>query len=233
MPASGLFRLVSGPVVIAGKAGHNGEYHNHNDVGSFVVHSRGEDLLVDPGRPTYSRDFFSDKRYDLFVQASSLGHSVPVIDGKAQSHGKQFRGRVVRFEPDRAGRTVELELAGAYPARTLRSFRRALTLKGADLFELGDTFQFSGKGKGVCEAFVSWHPTTVEGKKARIRGGKSTLTLTITEPAKAKFRLEKIRLDNQPGGGQRTLYRIRAGLRARNSIAFRMTGCIRARRTRA
>lgn len=233
MPVSGLFRLVSGPVVIAGKAGHNGECHNHNDVGSFVVHAWGEDLLVDPGRPMYSRDFFSDKRYDLFVQASSLGHSVPVIDGKAQSHGKQFRGQVVRFEPDGAEGAAELELAGAYPARTLRSLRRVLTLKGADLFELGDTFEFSGKGKGVCEAFVSWHPTTVEGQKARIRGGKSTLTLTITEPAKAKFRLEKVRLDNQPGRGQRTLYRIRAGLRARSEMAFRMTGRIRARRTRA
>ena len=45
LECAGMFRLVSGPVVIAGKAGHNAEHHNHNDVGSFVVHSRGEDLL--------------------------------------------------------------------------------------------------------------------------------------------------------------------------------------------
>ncbi|MHC4917865.1 MAG: hypothetical protein ACYTGB_20510, partial [Planctomycetota bacterium] len=42
-PAAGFFRLVRGGLVLAGKAGHNAESHNHNDVGSFVLHARGED----------------------------------------------------------------------------------------------------------------------------------------------------------------------------------------------
>ncbi|MDD3154616.1 MAG: heparinase II/III family protein [Victivallaceae bacterium] len=39
------------PAALAVKAGHNGEFHNHNDVGSFVWYAKKEPLLTDPGYP--------------------------------------------------------------------------------------------------------------------------------------------------------------------------------------
>ena len=55
LPSGAVARLVAqtaggSTVVLAAKAGHNAENHNHNDVGSFIVHAGGENLLTDPAR---------------------------------------------------------------------------------------------------------------------------------------------------------------------------------------
>ena len=53
-------------LTLAAKGGHNGEHHNHNDVGSFVVASDGVPVLVDAGRPTYTaRDVRARPLLDL------------------------------------------------------------------------------------------------------------------------------------------------------------------------
>jgi len=67
LPAAGVARLVSAtpvgmPIVLAIKAGHNGENHNQNDIGSFILHVAGENLLTDPGRGLYSRAYFGEQR---------------------------------------------------------------------------------------------------------------------------------------------------------------------------
>ena len=38
-----------GNLYVAMKGGSNGESHNHNDVGSFVVYANNEPLFIDPG----------------------------------------------------------------------------------------------------------------------------------------------------------------------------------------
>ena len=48
-------RLVrKGRMTVCGKGGHNGESHNHNDVGSFVVFLDGNPVAVDIGNMTYT-----------------------------------------------------------------------------------------------------------------------------------------------------------------------------------
>jgi hypothetical protein len=93
LPHAGVARLVAAtpagkPVLVALKAGHNDENHNHNDVGSFVVHVDGETMLCDPGPGLYTAQYFSSARYDN-VFASSYGHSVPVI-GAGDRSGLQL-----------------------------------------------------------------------------------------------------------------------------------------------
>ncbi|HHN46375.1 MAG TPA: hypothetical protein ENN09_02935 [Planctomycetes bacterium] len=217
LPTAGIFRIRRGPVVIAGKAGHNNECHNHNDVGSFVVHSHGETFLCDPGPPTYCREFFSPLRYKLFVQANSRGHSVPVAAGRLQEAGAQYRGSITAFD----GKSAEMELAGVYPVKRLKTLKRRIAA-APDGFTIEDTFVFNGGG-GAEEAFVTWMPVKLRNRTALIRGSGKTLKLEIVEPRRARFALEEIPLDTKREGAK-TLRRITVKLPPAKTIRFRMTG---------
>ncbi|MFH1024375.1 MAG: heparinase II/III family protein [Planctomycetota bacterium] len=234
----GVFRVRSGRTVLAGKAGFNRESHNHNDVGSFVVHAAGEDLLCDPGSAPYTRWYFEGRtRYKLFVHTQSLGHSVPVVAGKLQEFGLRYRGRIVRFEPGRREKSVEIAFARAYPVKNLRSLRRRLTLAPGGQFVLMDRIVFSGRGAAIEEGFVTWLPVAVTGRRAVIRGKKSTLVLNLTGPAGARFRMERLALDRKSANGSarhagETLWRLTVRLTAGRNICFSMTGVVRSRQRR-
>ncbi len=74
----------------AAKAGHNGEEHNHNDVGTFIIATDKGQMICDLGAMEYTKAYCDPKeRYNVF-NVSSLGHSVPIIDGKGQFSGKMF-----------------------------------------------------------------------------------------------------------------------------------------------
>jgi len=230
-PDAGIFRMASGRLVVAGKAGHNSENHNHNDVGSFVVHVDGEDLLCDPGAPSYNRDFFSDKRYTHFFHTQSRGHNCPVIGGRMQEHGRRYRGKVVSFRNGGPRHSVEMEFSAAYPLKTLKSLKRRLEIGPANRIELEDHFRFSGRGVAVEEGFVTWMPVTVRGATATIRGEKSVLRLRVTEPQGAKFRLEEKELDSKtlPGKEKGMLRRLSVALPKGRRGHFVMEGRVRKR----
>lgn len=92
------------------KGGHNGESHNHNDVGSFVVICGEEYVLDDPGWPEYDKWYFSEKRYTDYICAMSEGHSLPIINGKGQKPGEEHAGKVLLAEDGR----IVIDLSGAY-----------------------------------------------------------------------------------------------------------------------
>ncbi|HEY8280983.1 MAG TPA: heparinase II/III family protein [Leifsonia sp.] len=105
------------------KGGHNGESHNHNDVGSFIVAVDGVPVVVDAGRPTYTAQTFGPDRYQIWNMQSSW-HSVPQVRGIPQSPGAQFAAREVLREDG----GLALDLAGAYDVPGLRSWRRRARL---------------------------------------------------------------------------------------------------------
>lgn len=73
----------------AGRGGSNGESHNHNDVGSFILSIDNNQVLIDMGGRPYTRQYFEhDTRY-TFLETSSRGHNVPIINGEYQ---KNIRG---------------------------------------------------------------------------------------------------------------------------------------------
>jgi hypothetical protein len=130
LPAGGVARLVvhtpaGAPVVLAVKAGHNGENHNQNDVGSFLVHVDGENLLTDPGRGLYSRAYFGPQRYEN-IFANSYGHSVPRIGGQLQAAGHEFGGELLGVETAGAHKSAVVEFARAYSIEGLASVKRQL-----------------------------------------------------------------------------------------------------------
>ncbi|MEU1971569.1 heparinase II/III family protein [Microbacterium sp. NPDC019599] len=115
-------------LALAAKGGHNGEHHNHNDVGSFVVAVDGVPVVVDAGRPTYTLATFGPGRYDIWTMQSSW-HSVPEVRGVAQAPGAVYGARDVEARLGESASSLSLDLAPAYPAAGLVSWRRTATLE--------------------------------------------------------------------------------------------------------
>jgi hypothetical protein len=133
-----------GELFVAVKGGHNGESHNHNDVGSFIVYhsphtSHFSPLFIDPGVGEYTAKTFSNSRYDIWTMQSGY-HNLPQINGFDQKDGKTFAAKIVSHKEGR----LTLDIAGAYPAEAaVRSWKRtiAATKSGISVtedFELGE-----------------------------------------------------------------------------------------------
>ena len=112
---------------IAVKGGHNGESHNHNDVGSFIVYPDGKPLFIDPGVGEYTSKTFSGQRYDIWTMQSDY-HNLPRINGYSQRDGKQYKARVVNHKTG----LLTLDISGAYPdeAQIRHWYRTVKILKG-------------------------------------------------------------------------------------------------------
>ncbi|MFC9689293.1 heparinase [Kribbella sp. NPDC056951] len=105
---------------LAVKGGHNDENHNHNDVGSFIAALDAVPVLIDLGQPTYTAISFSDRRYEQWAVRSEW-HNVPVVDGREQEAGSQWRAAEFAVQ----GNGVDVDLSDAYPSGSLR---RVVTL---------------------------------------------------------------------------------------------------------
>ena len=147
------------------KGGHNGEPHNHNDLGSFIFSDKDGQVFCDLGSGRYTKDYFDEsKRYGIFCN-SSLSHSVPIVDGSGQKAGESYSAVLV-FDSD----TAVCEFSGAYENENLTALSRKAKFKENSVV-ITDTFTFSDK-ISVTERFVSK-------RKAEI--GKGVLVLGETE----------------------------------------------------
>ena len=114
-----------GGMILCAKGGHNGESHNHNDVGSFMLYVDGEPEIVDAGNMTYTAKTFAEERYTLFNTRSTY-HNLPMIGGFEQLPGERFRA----VDVQRLDGGLALDIAKAYPeeaglARCVRSMALA------------------------------------------------------------------------------------------------------------
>ncbi|MGW1410682.1 heparinase II/III domain-containing protein [Streptomyces sp. NPDC002403] len=117
-------------LTVAVKAGHNGEHHNHLDVGSYWVAADGRPMVVDVGRPTYTAQTFGPDRYDAWPFRSGW-HNVPE-PGTAQQPGPEHRARDVRVELGPGSTGMTADLSGAYPRGTLTAWDRTVRLVRGD-----------------------------------------------------------------------------------------------------
>lgn len=120
------------PIGFAVRGGHNGEPHNHNDLGSIIVARAGRMLVADAGRGVYDRDYFGPRRYDN-PAAGSQGHSVPMLDSVVQAEGASARAEVLRVEIDEGGELFEVDLTAAYPHPALTRLVRRVERRGDEV----------------------------------------------------------------------------------------------------
>ena len=112
-----------GHLFVAMKGGTNGESHNHNDVGPFIVYADGEPLLIDPGVGEYTAQTFSQDRYDIWTMQSQY-HNLPQINGIDQHDGKEYTTEVVRHRDG----LLTLDMTKAYPKEAaVTSWKRTVS----------------------------------------------------------------------------------------------------------
>lgn len=127
LPSIGLWAARRGRLYAAIKGGHNGENHNHNDLGSFICYIDGQPAVIDAGNMTYTARTFSDERYTLFNTRSG-NHNLPVIGAFEQAPGQERHARVLRMDD----RGALFSLEEAYPKEAgLLSFTRDAGLDDA------------------------------------------------------------------------------------------------------
>ena len=162
-------------------AGHNSMPHNHNDIGSFIVHQNGSLHLTDPGAPQYSKKTFGPHRYEI-PYCNSFGHSVPVINNKLQGTGKQYAG-ILRVENinGTGKKRAEIDMTRAYSRGTVKALIRTFTLDTeANKLTLNDAYTFTRKPKAVEEAFITFEKVTVAANKQSVQIGSKTKGIKLT-----------------------------------------------------
>ena len=112
-----------GNLYVAVKGGTNGESHNHNDVGSFVIYYNNNPLFIDPGVGEYTAKTFGKDRYSIWTMQSQY-HNLPQINGIDQKDGKQYSAKVLSYKSGK----LSLDIANAYPEdAAVKSWKRTIT----------------------------------------------------------------------------------------------------------
>ena len=200
---------------LACKGGHNGENHNHNDVGSFILFRDGEPAVVDAGNMVYTATTFSAARYTLWnVQA--VWHNLPVVGGFEQREGREHAAENVVCTPD----GMELDISAAYDSEAgVEQLKRSFTLR-VDGLNLAD------EGRLRIPREITWVfllRDKPEWKDEQITAGK----LMITCPAGLVFSAEEKPVTdprmarNWPGSLWRV--KLRSGISDRFRMEFRFS----------
>lgn len=173
-------------LVLAAKGGNNGESHNHNDLGTFLVQVNGEAVIADPGTGRYTRDYFGPHRYD-HPATSSVGHSVPVPNGQLQQAGREYAAILLEHRAEDDLDLLALQLKGAYlPEADLASLKRTIALhrnSPRGLVTVEDEAEFTAK-PGRLESVLVTFGTIETGEKAVIlRGERGALRVTFDSQA--------------------------------------------------
>lgn len=165
------------------KGGSNGESHNHNDVGSFMLYIDGEPEVIDAGNMTYTAKTFSAARYTLW-NVRSVYHNVPVIGGREQLPGREQHAEACQKTD--GGMTLALQKAYGEEAG-IRAYNRLLELDKNGRLTLRDRLSLI-KAEKVEFVFMLRHEP--ECRKGYIRAGK----LKIRYPEQCSFACEEIKV---------------------------------------
>jgi hypothetical protein len=204
-------------LAFAAKGGHNDEPHNHNDVGHFIVHVAGRNVMPDLGAPEYTGSTFTAERYSQLLP-SSLGHSVPVVNGKPQAPGRDHGAEVIECRDDGRAVRFKLELGRAYDAPELESYVREWEWDyTACLLRIQDSFRFAEEGVEVEETF--WfrdRPRLLPSGGVQVDAGICTLDLTYPEQAIVHIEEKTFRVRS---GEEATAFCVRMSYRFSERIA--------------
>jgi hypothetical protein len=162
LPNTGVFIARDAHFALAVKAGHNGESHNHNDVGSLILYKDAQPVLIDVGVETYTAKTFSLQRYDIWTMQSAY-HNLPAFEGVMQRDGAAFAARNLEVSLGDDRPRISMDLAGAYPAEAeLRSYKRRVVLAKGTGVEIED--EHDGDRSAVLSLMLSQEPLVEQGR---------------------------------------------------------------------
>lgn len=156
-------------LILAVKGGTNGDSHNHNDIGNFIVYNNGKPVIIDAGVGTYTRDTFNDRRYTIWTM-QSLYHNLPVINRKGEHEGGQYTAENVYHSFSDTRDILGLSLKNAYEASCgIIEWNRTAELK-RDIKKIVITDAFELENSGSIEFILMLC------QKPEINGGSITVS---------------------------------------------------------
>jgi hypothetical protein len=175
-------RRLNNGLYIAAHGGHNGESHNHNDVGDFIVYANGDPVIIDVGSGTYTARTFSPDRYKLWFNTSAY-HNLPTINDEQQKEGTQYAASKFDLRWDAHGDYYVFDIQKAYPSslglsswtRSINVFEKEISISDSysstkPVNKLAQTFMT------VCDADISQPGkiifTTQHGTRVQLAYGK-------------------------------------------------------------
>ena len=136
-------------------AGHNGQSHNHNDVGNFIVFVDGRPFVVDAGKPTYARQTFSADRYEIWLMQSAY-HNLPTVNGVMQEAGRRYAAKNVQYESNEGYARLRMDIAPAYPEQAgVKVWFRTVRLNRGKDIQVIDSFEFKEKSRGIIQNLIT------------------------------------------------------------------------------
>jgi len=166
----------------AAKGGHNDEFHNHNDVGTFILYYNGLPCLVDAGVGTYTKQTFSNERYKIWTMQSGF-HNLPVINGYEQPNGLSYKAQGTSFKADNKLQFA-VDIAKAYPQEAaVRSWLRAYSLdRKKEKFVIQDEFKLDAfKKANELHFLTAGKPELVKPGLLRLQVGDQWLNMQYDE----------------------------------------------------
>jgi heparinase II/III-like protein len=135
---------------LAAWGAHNGQSHNHNDVGNFIVFADGLPVLIDPGIEPYTIKTFGPERYSIWTMQSAF-HNLPTINGVMQKNGRSYAARNVEYVSDESAAGLSMDISSAYPPGAgAQSWVRTVSLQRGVAVYLKDEFVLSERS-GSCQ----------------------------------------------------------------------------------
>ena len=199
---------------VAAQGGNNGESHNHNDVGNFIVYADGKPVIIDIGVENYTSKTFSSRRYEIWTMQSAW-HNLPTIGGVMQGGGPGYRATGVQYRAGDEAAEFSLNLASAYlPEAGIRSWLRTIRLdRRADELTIEDRSELAAADKEVFFTLMAAYRPDFRGAGALTVGPLGLLYDSTLQPVIEDVALTDSKL--RASWGDR-LWRIR--------LAGRMTG---------
>jgi hypothetical protein len=197
----------SGGFYVAAKGGHNGESHNHNDIGNYVVYYDGQPLLIDVGAGKYTSRTFSAKRYNLWFNRSDF-HNLPTVNGKAQRSGHRAKAEGVTYRAGKSSAVFSLDIANAYPKEAaINSWKRTVTLNRGKNVTIVDATDLQ-KADSVVQHIMTCYPAEVvqPGKlviHSQTKDGQKTDFEIAYDAKKMNVEVEKVKLSTEEDEGVR------------------------------
>ena len=143
---------------VALKGGHNGESHNHNDIGNIIVYSDGQPMFIDAGSGTYTKRTFSPLRYTIWTMNSDY-HNTLNFGDTVQQKGKEYHAEIAGY-CEKSGK-MTLDLVNAYPSEAgVESYQRSACLENG-VITVNDTYKLSEAKKSAFSFLTLGNPESV------------------------------------------------------------------------
>ena len=211
---------------LAAKGGHNGENHNHNDVGNFIVYNNREPIIIDIGVGTYTSQTFSQRRYELF-NCRSAYHNVPIINGYEQQEGRNYKAKKVSNSDNPEQTLFSLDLSEAYPQEAgVKKWERTILVSKENGITITEDYRLNQYLQPVEIILICCGQASMSGNSnIIINNGKSQSQLSF-DNRQTTARIEKIDYQDatiQNSWKDKDLYRIRLIVKSRklkNKISY-------------